>query len=61
MDLLQLFRCAVGRHRRDGNRVHMAEREDRSVCTGCGAAMVRRRGDWRIARAADDEAGEVSR
>lgn len=44
----QLTRCAFGKHHRDRSRVRRVGDDHYSVCTGCGARMVRGFHGWRL-------------
>ena len=48
MKITQLFRCAIGRHHRDRNRVKQEGGGLQSVCVGCGAEMIRNLGGWSL-------------
>jgi hypothetical protein len=53
MNLLQLLRCAAGKHHRDRRQVFHGPAQDyHSVCTGCGARMVRGAKGWTLDSAA---------
>jgi hypothetical protein len=53
MNILQLWRCALGRHKRDRRLVKHDGEDFRSVCTGCRRQMIRREDGWHLAKAAD--------
>jgi len=48
MNVLQLFSCAVGRHRRDRKLAWHDGDEYGSWCTGCGREMRRSYPGWRL-------------
>jgi hypothetical protein len=50
VNLLRAIPCIIGRHHRDYARSELIDGKFRSVCTGCGVAMVRNFAGWRIDR-----------
>jgi hypothetical protein len=48
MKIVQLVRCAFGRHLRDRRLVWHDGSDFYSVCTGCGAPMVRTIHGWEL-------------
>ena len=50
MNIWQLFRCALGRHHRDGGRAWHDGNVFRSICVGCGRKMLRDFDGWRPER-----------
>lgn len=50
MNIVQLARCALGQHRRDRATVVVGADRFRGRCKGCGAAMVKGPGGWRLDR-----------
>ena len=53
MKFFQLVRCAFGQHRRDRRLARYDGEDFRSVCTGCGQAMIRRHDGWHVAEPTD--------
>jgi hypothetical protein len=48
MNVLQLLRCALGQHHRDRRLATHDGEYFRSVCTGCGRAMIRSHDGWHL-------------
>ena len=53
MQILQLFRCALGRHRRNKRHAKFDGDIFRTRCIGCGRPMVRGLDGWRLEQESD--------
>ncbi len=58
MRIVQLFNCVRGKHHRDRHRYRTEGTTDYSRCTGCGRAMIRNQGVWRLAKPDERPTGE---
>jgi hypothetical protein len=58
MNIVQRFRCLLGRHKRDRQKAVYDGQEFRSVCRGCGNAMVRSPHGWMMT--ADDSSDHAA-